>query len=54
MLTKKHKLSSLIVHDVFVGVDIVQEPLEGLALQPINDRKPILEVADLGVLKTTN
>ena len=42
---------SLIVHDVFVRVDVVQEPLKGLALQPIDDRKPVLQIADVCPLK---
>ncbi len=36
----------LLVHDVLLGVDVVQVPLEGLALPPLPDGVALGEVAD--------
>ncbi len=36
----------LLVHDVLLGVDLVQVPLEGLALPPLPDGVALGEVAD--------
>ena len=37
----------LLVHDELVGVDVLQEPLEGLALEAVHDGPPGRQVPDV-------